>query len=67
MLLSAPNFALPRTKSIADLVQQLIYCVYRTFNKQKLQWYLEDCIALKAEFPELIAGMPDSREIGLAC
>ncbi|CCO32410.1 hypothetical protein BN14_06470 [Rhizoctonia solani AG-1 IB] len=44
---------------------KLIYCVYRTFNKQKLQWYLEDCIALKAEFPELIAGFdflgPESR------
>ncbi|KAF8669733.1 adenosine [Rhizoctonia solani] len=35
---------------------KLIYCVFRTFNKEKLRWYLEDCMALKAEFPNLIAG-----------
>ncbi|CAE6526222.1 unnamed protein product [Rhizoctonia solani] len=35
---------------------KLIYCVFRTFNKEKLGWYLEDCMRLKAEFPELIAG-----------
>ncbi|CAE6353776.1 unnamed protein product [Rhizoctonia solani] len=35
---------------------KLIYCVYRTFTKRKLQWYLNDCIALKTEFPGLIAG-----------
>ncbi|KAG8705486.1 hypothetical protein FRC11_009001, partial [Ceratobasidium sp. 423] len=35
---------------------KLIYTVYRTFDKQKLQWYLEDCMTLKTEFPDLIAG-----------
>ncbi|CAE6452842.1 unnamed protein product [Rhizoctonia solani] len=35
---------------------KLIYTVYRTFNKTKLRWYLEDCMALKTEFPDLIAG-----------
>ncbi|KDN40490.1 hypothetical protein RSAG8_08110, partial [Rhizoctonia solani AG-8 WAC10335] len=35
---------------------KLIYTVYRTFNKEKLWWYLEDCMALKTEFPDLIAG-----------
>ncbi|KAG8729779.1 hypothetical protein FRC11_008031 [Ceratobasidium sp. 423] len=35
---------------------KLIYCVFRTFNKKKLVWYLEDCMTLKAEFPDLIAG-----------
>ncbi|KAG8731822.1 hypothetical protein FRC11_002107 [Ceratobasidium sp. 423] len=34
----------------------LIYSVYRTFGKKKILWYLEDCMALKAEFPDLIAG-----------
>ncbi|EUC63198.1 adenosine deaminase-like protein [Rhizoctonia solani AG-3 Rhs1AP] len=35
---------------------KLIYTVYRTFDKDKLWWYLEDCMALKTEFPDLIAG-----------
>ncbi|CAE6380112.1 unnamed protein product [Rhizoctonia solani] len=35
---------------------KLIYTVYRTFDKEKLWWYLEDCMVLKAEFPDLIAG-----------
>ncbi|KDN36304.1 hypothetical protein RSAG8_10926, partial [Rhizoctonia solani AG-8 WAC10335] len=35
---------------------KLIYAVYRTFGKEKLYWYLEDCMALKTEFPDLIAG-----------
>ncbi|CAE6449159.1 unnamed protein product [Rhizoctonia solani] len=38
---------------------KLIYTVYRTFDKEKLWWYLEDCMALKAEFPDLIAACED--------
>ncbi|CAE6420102.1 unnamed protein product [Rhizoctonia solani] len=35
---------------------KLIYAVYRTLDKQNIWWYLEDCMSLKAEFPDLIAG-----------
>lgn len=35
---------------------QVIYTTVRSITKEELEWYLEDCIALKKEFPHLIAG-----------
>jgi adenosine deaminase CECR1 len=36
---------------------QIIYTTIRSITPEELEWYLEDCIALKKEFPHLIAGI----------
>jgi len=35
---------------------KIIYVTLRFITPEELEWYLEDCIALKKEFPHLIAG-----------
>ncbi|EDR14394.1 uncharacterized protein LACBIDRAFT_306187 [Laccaria bicolor S238N-H82] len=35
---------------------KIIYSTIRFITPEELEWYLEDCIALKKEFPHLIAG-----------
>ncbi|KAF9564345.1 Metallo-dependent hydrolase [Agrocybe pediades] len=35
---------------------RIIYSTVRFITPEELDWYLEDCIALKKEFPHLIAG-----------
>ncbi|KAF8163526.1 hypothetical protein B0H34DRAFT_327265 [Crassisporium funariophilum] len=35
---------------------RIIYSTIRFITPEELEWYLEDCIALKKEFPHLIAG-----------
>ncbi|KAF8349210.1 hypothetical protein F5887DRAFT_1059483 [Amanita rubescens] len=35
---------------------KIIYSTLRFCTKEELEWYTEDCIALKKEFPHLIAG-----------
>ncbi|KAF9555864.1 Metallo-dependent hydrolase [Agrocybe pediades] len=35
---------------------RIIYSTIRFITPEELDWYLEDCIALKKEFPHLIAG-----------
>ncbi|CAE6538392.1 unnamed protein product [Rhizoctonia solani] len=35
---------------------KVIYTTLRFIDNQELMWYLEDCMALKKEFPDLIAG-----------
>ncbi|KAF9469287.1 hypothetical protein BDZ94DRAFT_1303779 [Collybia nuda] len=35
---------------------RIIYTTIRFITPEELEWYLEDCIALKKEFPHLIAG-----------
>ncbi|KAF5380946.1 hypothetical protein D9615_004143 [Tricholomella constricta] len=35
---------------------RIIYSTIRFITPEELKWYLEDCIALKKEFPHLIAG-----------
>ncbi|KAI0636439.1 Metallo-dependent hydrolase [Trametes polyzona] len=35
---------------------KVIYSVLRTLTSEEIEWYLEDCIALKQEFPHLICG-----------
>ncbi|KAF8912035.1 hypothetical protein CPB84DRAFT_1812196 [Gymnopilus junonius] len=54
------------TEVKAELAQQgragefvgvkVIYSTIRFITPEELKWYLEDCIALKKEFPHLIAG-----------
>jgi len=41
----------------AYLSFQIIYSTIRFITPEELEWYLEDCIALKKEFPHLIAGI----------
>ncbi|KAN0140794.1 hypothetical protein V8E53_001238 [Lactarius tabidus] len=35
---------------------KVIYTTVRTVSPEEIEWYLEDCITLKQEFPDLIAG-----------
>ncbi|KAH7337223.1 hypothetical protein B0J17DRAFT_666763 [Rhizoctonia solani] len=35
---------------------KVIYTTLRFIDNQEIMWYLEDCMALKKEFPDLIAG-----------
>ncbi|KAJ1303105.1 hypothetical protein OPQ81_011306 [Rhizoctonia solani] len=35
---------------------KVIYTTLRFIDNEELMWYLEDCMALKQEFPDLIAG-----------
>lgn len=35
---------------------RIIYSTIRFISPEELEWYIEDCIALKREFPHLIAG-----------
>ncbi|KIJ35772.1 hypothetical protein M422DRAFT_34557 [Sphaerobolus stellatus SS14] len=35
---------------------RIIYTAARFVSKEELEWYLEDCIALKQKFPHIIAG-----------
>ena len=35
---------------------RIIYSTLRAMSAEELDWYLEDCIRLKQEFPHLIAG-----------
>ncbi|EMD40416.1 hypothetical protein CERSUDRAFT_111019 [Gelatoporia subvermispora B] len=35
---------------------KIIYCTLRFISPEELEWYCEDCLALKQEFPHLIAG-----------
>ncbi|KAJ3712255.1 hypothetical protein C8R42DRAFT_687427 [Lentinula raphanica] len=35
---------------------KIIYTTIRFITVEELEWYLQDCIALKKEFPDLIAG-----------
>jgi hypothetical protein len=36
---------------------QVIYTTLKSIPPSEMEWYLEDCIALKKEFPHLIAGL----------
>ncbi len=36
---------------------QIIYSTIRFISSAELEWYFDDCIALKKEFPHLIAGV----------
>lgn len=36
---------------------RIIYSTLRNVTCEELEWYLEDCIRLKQEFPHIIAGM----------
>lgn len=36
---------------------RIIYSTLRNVTCEELEWYLEDCIQLKQEFPHMIAGM----------
>jgi len=36
---------------------QIIYSTIRSITPEELEWYFEDCIALKKEFPHIIAGL----------
>jgi hypothetical protein len=38
--------------------RKIIYTTIRFVSPAELEWYLDDCIALKREFPHLIAGRP---------
>jgi len=40
---------------------KIIYTTIRFLTPAELEWYLEDCIALKKEFPHIIAGMMNSK------
>ncbi|RPD64538.1 Metallo-dependent hydrolase [Lentinus tigrinus ALCF2SS1-7] len=40
----------------AFIGSKIIYCTKRDATCEELEWYLEDCIALKQEFPHLICG-----------
>jgi adenosine deaminase CECR1 len=42
---------------VLDDVIQIIYTVVRIVTPNELDWYTEDCLALKQEFPHLVAGM----------
>lgn len=35
---------------------RIIYCTVKVVTPEELGWYTEDCLALKKEFPDLIAG-----------
>ncbi|KAF9778026.1 hypothetical protein BJ322DRAFT_1094454 [Thelephora terrestris] len=35
---------------------RIIYCTVKIVTPEELEWYTEDCLALKREFPDLIAG-----------
>ena len=35
---------------------RIIYSTLRHMEADELEWYLEDCLALKREFPHLVAG-----------
>ena len=35
---------------------QIIYCTVRFISPEELEWYTEDCLTLKQEFPHIIAG-----------
>ena len=35
---------------------KVIYCAIKIVTPEELEWYTEDCLALKLEFPDLIAG-----------
>lgn len=35
---------------------KIIYSTLRHITCEELEWYLEDCLALKQEFPNLVAG-----------
>ncbi|KAI9448908.1 hypothetical protein BJY52DRAFT_1309800 [Lactarius psammicola] len=35
---------------------KVIYTTVRVLSPEEIEWYLEDCITLKQEFPDLIAG-----------
>ena len=41
---------------LTTLGMQIIYTTIRYITPEELEWYLEDCIALKQEFPHLICG-----------
>ena len=44
-------------RSAGPTPPQVIYCTLRFYTAEELEWYTEDCIALKKEFPHLIAGV----------
>ena len=35
---------------------QIIYSTVRVITPKELEWYTEECISLKSEFPHLICG-----------
>ncbi|KIM79690.1 hypothetical protein PILCRDRAFT_74115 [Piloderma croceum F 1598] len=35
---------------------RIIYCTVRFISPEELEWYTEDCLTLKQEFPHIIAG-----------
>ena len=37
-------------------LSKIIYCTVKIATPEELGWYTEDCLALKKEFPDLIAG-----------
>ncbi|KAI0672700.1 Metallo-dependent hydrolase [Trametes maxima] len=43
-------------KEDAFIGSRMIYSILRTITPAELEWYLEDCIALKQEFPHLVSG-----------
>lgn len=46
----------PRDVSNKPRQWQIIYTTIRILPAEEMEWYLEDCIALKQEFPDLVAG-----------
>ncbi|TFK54821.1 Metallo-dependent hydrolase [Heliocybe sulcata] len=40
----------------AFLGAKIIYTTIRMYTPEELEWYLEECLTLKQEFPDLIAG-----------
>lgn len=39
-------------------LHQIIYSTIKVITPEELEWYTEDCLALKQEFPHMIAGCP---------
>lgn len=56
-LFSAKVVLVPLTAPRYSPRFQIIYSTLRLITTEELEWYLEDCLALKKEFPHLIAGM----------
>ena len=37
---------------------QIIYTTIKFITPEELEWYTEDCLTLKQDFPHIIAGSP---------
>jgi len=42
--------------SVVPFFSKVIYTTVKVITPEELEWYTEDCLALKKEFPDLIAG-----------